>query len=114
MAATHSSKRRTAARRATRTRLKAARRRPGGKAHGPWNGRFTSALRVILATEQRRLQEAHSMLGCLVVALDGDVTGDEIETLDYSDAARAVHRLLRASIERLDTVALQQAAALVK
>jgi len=56
--------------------------------------------------ERRKLQQADSMLACLILALQEGCESDNDDDPDYSDVARAVRGIVRSVTERLDMVNL--------
>lgn len=62
-----------------------------------------------IEVERRRLHQAESTLGCLVLSLQEGCEGNSYDDPDYSDVARAVRTIIRSVAEQLDIVTLMEA-----
>lgn len=111
MAKKHSSKRRRKGR--SQTTGKAG--TPQGQPNDPGGSEVISKRATDAIDAQRRsLQMAESVMGCLVTALEYASWVPRKQRPDYSDAVRAVRRMIAAAIDRLDSVNLKRTIAAAK
>jgi hypothetical protein len=63
-------------------------------------------LHEAIETERGNLSKAESVLGCLVISMDHETDGPDKPY--YPDVAQLARELVRHSIDRLDSLVLQQ------